>query len=528
MHRTRILVGALLVFALASGFGTPLALSDVERVPVEFSVLQGKTARPFIGFKTLEDSRYTADEGGWQLYDVRWYSSYNTSAPFGINDGGLWQGKGLNTSLSTGVRYASRHVSFSFKPQLSFSQNLPFPYTKPDSGLTGPGAVYGYYSTSGVDAPQRFGDDPFFFWDWGDSEIRFSYGPLTVGFGSEYIWLGPAVVSPLIHSDNAPGYPHLDIGLTKTTLRLPWNGWYAGDFEMRAWWGYLTESKYFNDDDSDNHNLFSGLSVSWAWHDFSITFNRIMLSKWDDKTAYTLFHVATPPFVDILFSGIGSSGGKDNSDSRASLCFDYLLPKAGLELYLELGRNDYSPSWRYYMRYPFHTLAYTVGLRKSCAFSERYQGEVLLEVTNLEGSDDYLIITNGTGWTSFYEHHRIRQGHTNGGQWLGAGIGTGGNSQLLAFRLYNPSGYSTFYVWRQNPDLGYSFHPSRWGEEDAETHIRANLHFGAETYQHLDEHVALGLGAVYTYEWNPTNGQTNASFWRCCNLTGQMLLSYTW
>ncbi|MDY6344660.1 MAG: hypothetical protein SPL79_10235, partial [Sphaerochaetaceae bacterium] len=73
MHRTRILVGALLVFALASGFGTPLALSDVERVPVEFSVLQGKTARPFIGFKTLEDSRYTADEGGWQLYDVRWY-----------------------------------------------------------------------------------------------------------------------------------------------------------------------------------------------------------------------------------------------------------------------------------------------------------------------------------------------------------------------------------------------------------------------------------------------------------------------
>ena len=52
------------------------------------------------------------------------------------------------------------------------------------------------------------------------------------------------------------------------------------------------------------------------------------------------------------------------------------------------------------MRYPFHTLAYTVGLRKTCAFSERYQGEVLLEVTNLEGSDDYLIITNGKGWNT--------------------------------------------------------------------------------------------------------------------------------
>lgn len=530
MHTKLLLVGVLCSTTLVSAFGSPLAINDAKRIPLEFEVLNGQRSRPYLGYKTLEDSAYEKEDSSWQFYDVSWYHSYNSSAPFGINDGGLWQGKGYQTSLTTGVRYDSPFFSFSFKPQLSFSQNLPFHYTKPLFS-SGPAATYGYYSTTGIDAPQRFGDDAFFFWDWGDSELRLSYGPLTVGFGTEYLWLGPAMLNPLIHSNNAPGYPHLDLGITKTTLRLPWNGWYAGDFEMRAWWGYLTESKYFDEDDANNHNLISGMSVSWAWHDFAITFNRIMLSRWDDKSAYTLWHVATPPIVDLFFSGVGSSGGSDESDSRASLCFDYLIPQAGLELYLELGRNDYSPSIKYYLRYPFHTLAYTVGMRKSFTFSEQYQGEVLLEVSNIEGSDDYLITTHGRGWTSFYEHHRIRQGHTNQGQWLGAGVGTGGNSQYLAFRLYHPSGYATFSIWRQNPDLGYSFSPSTnpgWADPDAERHIRANMHFGVDTYQKLNDHLFLGLGAVYTYEWNPTNGQSHESFWRCCNLTGQLLLDYHW
>jgi hypothetical protein len=62
-------------------------------------------------------------------------------------------------------------------------------------------------------------------------------------------------------------------------------------------------------------------------------------------------------------------------------------------------------------------------------------------------------------WSStFYAHHIITQGHTNQGQWLGAGIGTGGNSQYLGFKLYFPRGYGHLFLQRQNPDLDYTWY----------------------------------------------------------------------
>jgi hypothetical protein len=63
------------------------------------------------------------------------------------------------------------------------------------------------------------------------------------------------------------------------------------------------------------------------------------------------------------------------------------------------------------------------------------------------------------GWSStFYAHHIVTQGYTNQGQWLGTGIGTGGNSQYLGFKLYFLKGYGQFFIQRRNPDLDYSWY----------------------------------------------------------------------
>lgn len=84
----------------------------------------------------------------------------------------------------------------------------------------------------------------------------------------------------------------------------------------------------------------------------------------------------------------------------------------------------------------FNIFFVVVGIKKTLPVISNLKGEMLLEITNLECSQDYDRVISW--YSTFYAHHIITQGHTNRGQWLGAGIGTGENSQYLGFKLYFP------------------------------------------------------------------------------------------
>ena len=117
--------------------------------------------------------------------------------------------------------------------------------------------TWGYGNDVGADAPQRFGDSACWTYDWGDTEVRWSWKAFTVGFGTQSPWIGPAWLNPVLHSNNAPAYPKFDIGLRKTSIHLPWLGWYIGDVEGRIWIGRTTESDFFDDDSSNDHNIYN-------------------------------------------------------------------------------------------------------------------------------------------------------------------------------------------------------------------------------------------------------------------------------
>jgi hypothetical protein len=400
-----------------------------------------------------------------KLFGPEWFNSYNTAAPYGQNDGALWQGRGYNTSFTTGVRLEGYGFEATFKPQLSFSQNLDFEFVKPNYPEESNGvptiyknkaSLYGYYGINFIDAPQRFGDKSFFTFDWGDSEIRYSWKTLTIGFGTQSIWLGPAQINPILHSNNAPTYPKIDIGLRKTEINIPWWDLYLGDLEFRCWAGKLTESDYFDNDESNNNNLISAFSINWAlpwiFEGLTIGINRTMLSKWNQISPYTLFEIYIP--------WMRSVAGKDESDQRASITLDYLIPNAGFEIYLEWARNDFQTEDGNLLRYPFHTQAWSVGGKKSFYISKLINGKILFEFSVLECSHDYM--TTYPWFSTFYAHHKVTQGYTNKGQWLGAGIGTGGNSQYLGIELLYPQGKTSFFVYRYNPDLDYVWFNSQF------------------------------------------------------------------
>ena len=152
---------------LSLGLFAQETLKSHEEEYFDFLSLQGLIERPTLGYRTLSDSAWNIDEDVqhiWQnnklnttftlfcsenqgqnfftkgffhginlkIFGPEWFNSYNSATPFGQNDGALWQGKGYNTSFTTGVRLDGYGFEATLKPYIVFSQNLPFEFVKPN------------------------------------------------------------------------------------------------------------------------------------------------------------------------------------------------------------------------------------------------------------------------------------------------------------------------------------------------------------------------------------------------------------
>ena len=538
----KIFAGAVL-FALAGRLYCQEALKSTEEKYYDMLSLDGTTTRSYLSYRTLSDSVWyfteqeqddseiseQADLHPWsqnrlekkhplfgklsyRIYGPEWYNSYNTESPWGQNDGAMWQGVGYNTSFTGGARIEGYGLELTFKPQLSFSQNKPYDYKTPEGfkaeKYKGLADTYGYFWGSDRDLVQRFGDTSFWTWDYGDTEIRYSWKTLTIGAGFQSIWLGPMYVNPLLHSNNGASYPKIDAGLRKQKVIIPKIGWDLGYIEGRIWTGYLTESDYFDNNPSNDHNLIHGLSLSYApsfMPGLTLNAQRTCLVKASFKNlAYVI-----PKYKN---TGLVTGNGEDQ---KMALTADWLFPEAGFEVYGELGIDDFLPSgtsyFQSYMRWPFHTATYAVGLRK--VFNHKnipdLKTELIFEWNNSEPSQDYQF------WATynFGGHHQIIQGYTNRGQTLGSGC-YGGNSQYLEYNLYYPKGMTSLFVGRNNPDNAYIFGKAvNASAVDKNgnymlsakylTAFKGNFYIGGETKYFVLPDFTLGGGLLYNMIINP-------------------------
>ena len=505
----------LLVFILFLFFSSVLpaqeALKSAEEEYYDFLALQGLTERPALNYRTLSDSVWSIDEAAshpWQGQNLgEWYNLFgdfrmrsygpelfmsgNTAAPYGQNDGVLWQGRGFNALLKGGVRFEGYGIELTLLPHFAFSQNVEFKIM--------PSAYenkYGYFWGYGVDAPQRFGDKPFFDWDFGDSEIRYTWKTLTVGFGTQAIWLGPAYLNSMLHSNNAPAYPKFDIGLRRQKIIIPRLGWYLGDVEARLWVGQLAESDYFDSDDSNNYTMFHGFSFAYApsfLPGLTLFANRVCLVPWEWKNLKYIF----------------PNNNNTLEDQKASFGFSWIFPQVGFEVFGELGIDDFiSDRFMGMLRHPFHTTVYTGGLKKTMQIKpEKYiYGEIIFEFNWMEMSQDFQF-----QWPySFYFHHQMIHGYTNRGQWLGNNSSPGGNSQYLSFKLYYPKGNSSFFISRNNPDNNYLYQKAIYSsaeggmlDMEVRRHNKANFNVGLNSIYFFKTYFLFSGGIVYNLIINP-------------------------
>lgn len=497
------------------------ALKSTEEEYYDFLSLQGLVARPTIGYRTLSDSVWTLDENTehlwqnnnlgttftlWQkqeqnqnwflkglnqniklrVYGPDWYNSYNTVAPYGQNDGALWQGKGYNTSLTAGARLEAYGFELTIKPQVTFSQNLEFEYK---TSSTNKYAYFTFGETHSIDFVQRYGDSPYWQFDWGDSELRWNWHTFTLGFGTQSAWLGPMYLNPMMGSNNAGTYPKLDFGFRKTSLYVPYFGWYLGDFEMRTWAGYLSESEYFDDDESNNHNLLVGLSFSYAppfIPNFTVGFNRIYLTKFKLSNLYYWTYLFQLNHVNNW------QEEDDGEDQKVSLYAHWLFEKVGFEVYGEYGFDDFSSDK---LANPFHTGIYSIGAKQNIPLPhKKLQSQIIFEWNNFEMSQDFQLQWQYGG---FYHHSKLIQGYTQNGQIIGAGSGQMGNSQYLAYKLYYPKGSSSIYFHRYCPDINYIYNMAVNNDASYEASQNGTNSIWYDYYANYETYFALGVNSRY-------------------------------
>lgn len=525
------------------------ALKSTEDEYYDFLSLNGAVKRTYFNYRTLSDNKYTINEEGPQLSDFPWteenlgktrslwsknllpsnyftdgintsldckaygpelFISHNSQAPFGQNDGALWQGRGWNTSFTGGFRLEAFGFEATFKPQITWSQNTDFEIMK-SAGKN----EYGYFWGGGhVDYPQRFGDSSFKTYDWGDTEIRWTWRKITAGFGTQSVWTGPVWENPVLLSNNSPSFPKFDFGLRRSSVYLPYFNWYLGDLEARYFIGKLSESDYFDNDSSNDHNMLTGISLSYqlpfkAFQGLNIGLTKFTMSKWGEQTS---------KYLDPTFS-TNTLRNHTGEDSKAALTADWLLTDSGFEVYGELGFDDFTPNgfiFYEYARWPFHAVSYAVGFKKSLTFSaeKKIYGVLNFEWNNSEASQDYQMWP-GSGYNWMF-HGQISQGWTNKGQLLGSGYGYGGNSQLLSLKVYSKHGFGRFLIGRNNPDNSFIWNKSV--DTSAKKSVwyfasyKANFYAGVESMWFVTPQFSVNAGYLYNLIINPQYELTGDTF----------------
>lgn len=403
-----------------SGKLDPAISFTVRPLFTEASIQRGQLFDPD---STLQDLSWLAYRGlhqsenkqfKFQLLPLSWQQQYNSAHPYGWNDGAMIPARGYQTMLSAGFFAKLGPLSVQIRPGYVYAQNRDYKILD----------IYG----GAPDLPAQFGHGDYSKTNWGQSSIRLTFGPLSLGLSNENLWMGPGMRNSLLMSNHAPGFKHLTLN-TVRPVRTP-----LGSFEMQMIGGKLEGSGY---------SYLDNIPANAEWRYLS-SFVMTYQPRWVPglflglTRSFQNYHSHVKKFADYVplftpFQKVNDKNnvtGADDKDQLASFYARWLFKQAHAEVYFEYGVNDHAYNLRDFIDSPEHSRTYLFGLTKLSKLNTR-EGEYIranLEFTQMSQSIDRLVREAG----SWYYHGLIAQGYTHKGEVLGAGIGPGGNLQSLS------------------------------------------------------------------------------------------------
>jgi hypothetical protein len=412
---------------------------------------------------------------------------FNSRIPYGLNDGPIWAGRGLTTVASAGIQGTIGALEFTIAPQIFRAENTAFPITP--NGMTGPqrfsDARYGF----AIDLPQRFGDQAYQRLDAGQSSLSLHVSRLALGISTANEVWGPGIESPFLLGTNAAGFGHIFIGSDRPLTLGP----FAASFKVIA--GRLEQSDY-SIVTSNQRRYLTGAIVAVGIRrlpGLELGVARLFENAWPDS-GVSVRDILSPlvknPFKAHLRAQFGGDGWQPDNQI-ASVFGRWSLPRAHVEVYGELGREDNSYDLRDLVLEPDHDMSYMIGLKRVWMRGAGELFSVRGELLNTEISHLSRVRPQGPP----YVHSPILQGHTQAGQLLGAYGGYGGGATVIAVDWFGRSGRRTV-SWR------------RWLREPAALPDRPADVMQAVTFDAVVFHSRLDVApeATFVYDLNGVAG----------------------
>jgi hypothetical protein len=347
------------------------------------------------------------NRNGIQILPVSMKQRYTSHPSYSFNDGAMIPGKGFQTLVSAGVFAKLGPLSVRLQPEYVFAANNAFKEFTSHLGS--------------ADLPVRFGTDPYSKLLWGQSNVRLSFDPVSIGLSNENLWWGPGIKNSLLMSNTATGFKHLTLNTTRP-IKTP-----IGSIETQIIAARL-EGSGFTNPLPDDWRYLSGIVLSYQprWvPGLFLGMTRGFQTYSEDLDGSFADYM---PFFQA-FQKIKTNEFEKRRDQLTSLFARWLFTGSKAEIYFEYGLNDHSWNTRDFLMTPEHSRVYTLGMNKLISYKGRTDEyiQVGIEMTHMEQPLDRIFRDAG----EWYMHSEIIHGYTNRGEVLGAGIGPGGNFQTL-------------------------------------------------------------------------------------------------
>ena len=362
-----------------------------------------------------------------KILPINSIQQFNSHRPYGWNDGLMIPSRGFQQYLSAGFFARIGPLSVQLKPEYVFAANPEF--LDGDDRIASsryisyisPGTSYG-----GADLPMYYEAPNFQAFGIGQSSVRLTVGPASLGISNENLWWGPGRDNSLLMSNTARGFKHLTLN-TSRPIVTP-----VGNFEGQIIGAKLQNSSSpLNAAKLQDWRYLSGMVLNYQpkWiKGLSLGLTRVFQIYNSDIDGLGDYLPLFQPFEKK-----NTQEGNKRRDQLSSVFARFIFKEAQAEVYAEFARNDHSFNTRDFIQEPQHSRAYIFGFQKLVPMDSEAQTILFsAEVSHLSQPLNRVLRDAGTWYT-----HEMNHGYTNYGEVIGAGTGPGGNIQTFELSWLN-------------------------------------------------------------------------------------------
>ena len=405
--------------------------------------------------------------------------------PYDWNDGAMIAAKGWQQYLNAGVNIKYKNWELQLAPEYVVAQNLNYEGFNLAMDPKQWRDYYRFYNF--IETPERMGTSKYEKLFGGQSFLKFNQYNTSIQISTANKWWGPGFRNALILSNNAAGFPHVSVANQKPINTK------IGNFNYELIWGQLLNSNY---PPPNNYLNYNGEQMYAQKQDRTRSFQAMHINyipKWFPNLTLGL-EQSFVQYEDQLF-GIANYVPIKNIIYRlpndvinqpitlTAFYFNYALPAVQTKIYGEFGWNLNRTTFRNLLLQPDKGMANVLGLSKIFSSNQKHYWEFKAEMANLQLLTVAEQFTTGAP-PSWYLGSYVRQGYTNNGEVIGAGVGPGGTSQTLELNWHsgkNSIGISGERRLHNNDFYVYSFTNSgdfRRFYVDFATTLKADWSFG--------------------------------------------------